>query len=145
MKGKEYTESRIEVQTYLDRLKYALQNGARIQLQLDRKVDNERDIKFTNRFTIYDLFKNEDPIAAIKRELGSLTVKNYLRTVKDEHRPYRSDMREFGKTYNESKEIYLKIRVELLSTSIQTMDNIVFIMSFHYTTVPFSKLVFPYC
>ena len=77
-------------------LKYALEHGAQITFQQDRLVDRQRDIRFTNRFTVADLFPNENPVEALKRELGKLTVDEYLRTVKDLKFPNRSEMRELA-------------------------------------------------
>lgn len=134
----EYIESKAAVQTYLDRLKYALDHGARIDFQIDRSIDEGRDIRQTNRYTLSDLFPNDDPVAALKRELKELNVTEYIKTVTDTRFPKRSPMYEFGKIYKPSKEIYIKIRVE-------TVDSFVFVMSFHYSSVPFSKQKFPYC
>ena len=78
----------------------------------------------------------------MKRELLTLTEKEYLRTVKDTRVPNKSEMREFGKTYD-SDEVYIKIRVELAST-LGTGGHITFVMSFHFAEVPFSEEVFPY-
>lgn len=74
----------------------------------------------------------------------SLKVENYIRTVKDINRPKNSEMREFGKVYEIDKEVYIKIRVEVMKSGGFGVDHIVFIMSFHYSTVPFDKLTFPY-
>ena len=70
-------ESREEVRAYLSKLRYALKNGAKIQVQLDRGVDQNRDPKYTNRSTLAQLFPDESP------ELQLLTVEEYLKTVKD--------------------------------------------------------------
>lgn len=131
-------ETKAELQTYLDRLKYALDNGANINIQVDRWVDANRSPEYTNRYTIADLFPGEDPVVAVKRELRSLTVENYVETVKDTNFPERSDWRVFGKTYFNTKEVYIKLRVEV------QVRNFVFVMSFHYTTIPFADLVFPF-
>lgn len=133
-------ETREEIDTYLAQLRYALDSGAKLVFQATRKVDEDREERFTNQFTVAHLFPNEDPQEAIKRELRQLTTGNYMRTVKDIRFPNRSEMREFGKTYNGSDEVYIKIRVELLSqTGVAT-----FVMSFHYAMIPFSQESFPY-
>ena len=85
-------ESRLEVQSYLQNLKYALSNGAAIIFQEDRQVDKKRDIRYTNRFTIAALFPDENPMDALRRELQTLTVQEYMRTVKDLRFPKREDM-----------------------------------------------------
>ena len=104
-------ESELEVRSYLQDLKYALQNGARITFQEQRLVDTKREEKYTNRFTVADLFPNENPVIALRRELQTLTIEEYMQTVKDIRYPMRSEMREFGKVYNGKGDVYIKIRV----------------------------------
>ena len=134
-------ESEIEVKSYLQDLKYALQHGAELSFQEERMVDKQRDKKFTNRYTVADLFPNEDPKAALRRELQKLTVEEYMRTVKDTRFKNRSEMREFGKVYNGTDDVYIKIRVELLSAY---GNHTTFVMSLHYAMIPFTDDMFPY-
>ena len=136
-------ESELEVNTYLANLRYALDRGAVIKVQIERRVDEGRDEKYTNAFTLTSLFQKEDLEMVIKRELKSLEKEDYIRTVKDIRFPKRSEMREFGKLYNGTEEIYIKIRVELLGEQVFG-EHMVFVMSFHYSTVPFSDITFPY-
>jgi len=77
----------------------------------------------------------------LKRELQTLTVEEYMQTVKDLRFPNRSEMREFGKVYNGKGDVYIKIRVELLS---DFGNPTTFVMSFHYAEVPFKADMFPY-
>lgn len=133
-------ESREEVETYLARLRYALDTGAKISFQEKRLVDENRPLEYTNKFTVADLFPNENPIEMLKRELRTLSVQNYLRTVKDLNFKNRSEMREFGKIYPVDKEVYIKIRVEIFGGNPTPL----FVMSFHYAMKPFSQEVFPY-
>ena len=97
------TKSRIEsvqeVRSYLQDLRYALENGARLTFQEERQVDQNRDQRYTNKFTVADLFPDENPVTALKRELQQLTVEEYMQTVKDLRFPKRSEMREFCKVY----------------------------------------------
>ena len=45
-------ESKLEVQTYIDRLKYAIKSGSvTINFQKVRNVDQDRNKKYTNRYT----------------------------------------------------------------------------------------------
>lgn len=81
-----------------------------------------------------DLFPDEDPVTALRRELQTLTIEEYMRTVKDIRYPRKSDMREFGK-------VYIKIRVELLDVD---GNHSTFVMSFHYAEIPFAPSMFPY-
>ena len=134
-------ESKIEVQNYIQDLKYALKNGAAISFQEDRQIDKERDVRHTNRFTVADLFPDENPVDALKRELQTLTVEEYMRTVKDLRFPKRSEMREFGRVYNGTDDVYIKIRVELLSAY---GNHTTFVMSFHYAITPFTPEMFQY-
>ena len=138
-------EERLEVSTYISKLVYALENNnAKITFQEERHVDNKRSVQYTNKYTVAKLFPNEDPVEAIKRELKSLKVEEYIETVKDIRFPKKSEMRVFGKCYG-SDEVYIKLRVELIQVSIGGVDDTVFVMSFHFSTVEFIDVVFPYC
>ena len=134
-------ESKLEVESYLQDLAHAIANGAQLNFQEVRQVDQDRDIHYTNRFTVADLFPNENPVTALKRELQTLTVEEYMRTVKDTRFPNKSEMREFGRVYNGKDDVYIKIRVELLTSY---GNHFVFIMSFHYAIKPFTADMFPY-
>jgi len=101
----ERIESRIEVEAYIQNLKYAIENGAKIEFQARRRVDENRDERYTNQYTVNTLFPNENPVEAIKRELLTLTVEEYMKTVKDRRFPNRSELREFGKVYNETDDV----------------------------------------
>src|SRR5690554_5573238 len=97
---KKRIESKIEVQTYLDRLKYAIESGsANLLFQKNRKVDRQRDSKYTNRYTISKLFPSEDETEVLKRELLNLKLDEYIKTVEDIRFPNKSEMRVFGKKY----------------------------------------------
>lgn len=134
-------ESELEIKSYIQNLKYALDNGAKITFQVKRLVDENREEKYTNQYTVDTLFPNENPVEALKRELKTLKVEEYIRTVKDLKFPNRSEMREFGKVYNGKDDVYIKIRVELLNLYGATMT---FVMSFHFAEKPFTKEMFPY-
>lgn len=136
-------ETKEEIEAYLANLRYALEHGAELTIQMNRQVDKDREIHHTNRYTIASLFPNENPHDALKRELKLLTSEDYIRTLKDIRYPKRSEMREFGKKYNGSEDVYIKIRVELLSSS-GFGTHTAFVMSFHYAMIPFEKEMFPY-
>lgn len=104
----ERTESELEVRTYIERLKYALDHGARITFQAKRLVDEQREERYTNQYTVRTLFPDESPEIALKRELKTLTVENYMRTVKDLRFPQRSEMREFGKVYHHTEDVSIQ-------------------------------------
>lgn len=88
-------ESETEVRAYIQNLKFALNNGAKIEFQVKRRVDDKRNEKYTNQYTVNTLFPDENPVDALKRELLMLRVEDYMRTVKDFRFPKRSEMREF--------------------------------------------------
>lgn len=134
-------ESIEEVNAYLSKLRYAIDNGAQLKIQEERQVDKNRPVMYTNKFTIPDLFPDEDPQVALRRELKTLTVEEYIKTVKDLRFPNKSEMREFGKIYAGPKEVYIKLRVEILGLAGQPP---LFVMSFHYAMKPFSEEIFPY-
>ena len=134
-------ESELEVKTYIQDLKFALNNGAQINFQAKRRVDENREEKYTNQYTINTLFPNENPVDAIKRELLTLSVEDYMQTVKDMRFPKRSEMREVGKVYNGTDDVYIKIRVELLGIYGNTTT---FVMSFHYAERALMPEMFPY-
>ena len=141
------TSKRIEdkeaVEKFLTDLKYALAHRATLIFQEARMVDANRDIRHTNRFTVADLFPDEDTREVLSRELKSLTVKDYLRTVEDAKFPNRGEMREFGKVYDGGAEVYIKVRVELLNP-LYGGKHTIFVMSFHYAETPFAQERFPY-
>lgn len=139
--SKSRIESETEIKAYIQDLRYAINNGARIQFQVRGIVDENRAERYTNQYTVRTLFPDEDPVYALKRELLSLTIEDYMRTVKDLRFPNRSDMREFGKVYNGIDEVYIKIRVELLGTH---GDATTFVMSFHFAERAFTSMMFPY-
>ena len=134
-------ESEIEVRAYIQDLRYALKNGAKIEFQIKRQVDKNRDERFTNQYTVNTLFPDENPVDALKRELMLLTVEDYMQTVKDLKFPKRSEMRQFGKVYNGNDYVYIKIRVELLGMFGEATT---FVMSFHFAEKQFSPEMFPY-
>lgn len=137
-------ESKIEVQSYLDKLKYAIQSGnVKTNFQKDRNVDLERSRKYTNRYTMGHLFPYEDEVQALKRELACLSIEEYIETVKDTRFPNRSEMRVFGKQYF-GEDIYIKVRVELVSIIHANGDSFIMVMSFHYSEWNFKENDFPH-
>jgi len=134
-------ESEMEIKAYLQNLRYALDHGAKINFQLYRRVDDQREERYTNQYTIQSLFPDEDPVKALHTELLKITVEDYIETVKDLRFANRSEMRVFGRTYLGEADVYIKIRVELLD--VYGNDKI-FVMSFHFAERAFSKEIFPY-
>lgn len=141
---KKRIETRLEVQTYIDRLRYAIESGsATINFQRERQVDKNRDREHTNRYTMSKLFPNEDEVEVLKRELTKLTVKEYIETVEDTRFKNKSEMRVFGKQFEE-KDVYIKIRVELVSIAHASGNNYIFVMSFHFAEMDLKESDFPY-
>ena len=134
-------ESRDEVRAFIQNLKYALNNGGSIQFQATRRVDEFRNEKHTNRYTVGVLFPNENPLEVLREELLTLTEEEYIRTVKDTRFPKRNEMREFGRVYNGKDDVYIKVRVELLSIDGRATT---FVMSFHFAEKAFEPEMFPY-
>ena len=134
-------ETELEIKAYIQNLKYAINKGAKIDFQVERRVDAVREERYTNRYTVNKLFPDENPVDALKRELLALKVEDYMQTVKDYRFPNRSEMREFGKVYNGNEDVYIKIRVELLG---QYGNATTFVMSFHFAEKAFTPDMFPY-
>lgn len=134
-------ETELEVKSYLQNLRYALDNNAKVEFQVERMVDRKRDEKYTNKYTVADLFPDLNPTEAVIQEIRTLSVEEYMRTIKDSRFPKRSEMREFGRLYIGKGDVYIKIRVELLSSF---GNHTTFVMSFHYAERPFGLGDFPY-
>ena len=75
-------ESEIDVKAYIQNLQFSLNNGAKIEFQGKRFVDEDRDERYTNQYTVNVLFPNENPVDVLRRELLKLSVSDYMRTVK---------------------------------------------------------------
>ena len=137
-------ETRFEVQTFIDQLKYALVvQKATLKFQRNRRVDDNRHIKYTNAYTVETLFPDDDILITLKQELLTLKVSNYIQTVRDYRYPNLNEMRVFGKCYG-NEEVYIKLRVELLSMRRARFDCHILILSFHFTDKKFNKDTFPY-
>ena len=66
-------ESKLEVETYIARLKYALKSGTARIIYLDkRQVDTRRQKKYTNKYTIDNLFPGQEPVKILNKELLKL-------------------------------------------------------------------------
>ena len=131
------------VSAYLAKIKYALEHGATVNFQRSRRGDENRDIRFTNHYTVHELFPDEVPTDALKRELLTLKISDYMGTVKDIRYPKRGAMYEFGKVYRQSDEVYIKVRVKLADLDGGGAHT-AFVMSFHFAEKPFSQCYFPY-
>lgn len=63
---KSRVESELEIKSYIQNLKYALDHGARIHFQAHRRVDEQRDVHYTNSYTIAKLFPDESPADVLR-------------------------------------------------------------------------------
>lgn len=136
------TETKEDILAFITNIRYCIESGdCKISFQFDRKNDANKDVRFTNRYTINDLFPNENPLDIMKRELVRLKSENYIETIKDLDFPDKSDLRVFGKRY--SNDVYIKIRAELLS-KILSGNNMIFVLSFHFSQYPFGDKTFPF-
>ena len=139
-----FIESKDEIVTFLDNLLYALNSGnAKIELIQDRAADKGRVDKYTNRYTLLCLFPNEDPVEKLTQELATLSVDEYIETVKDIRFEKRSPLRVFCKKYG-GEDVYIKLRVELLKMLASGIDNYILVLSFHYAEKNFIDGDFPH-
>ncbi len=137
-------EDKVEVVAYLDNLLYAIRDDqTRIIFQQERRVDESRCLKYTNRYTMLTLFPDEDVVGVLKRELHNLTVEEYVETVKDKRYKNRSEMRVFARQYA-SENVYIKIRVELLDVEFASGGHTVFVLSFHFAEEKITGDDYPY-
>ena len=103
-------KTREDVAAYLSKLRYALQDESTlIHFQEERCVDQNRQKEYTNVYTVAELFPDESPKEAMRRELANLKVQNYIETVKDIRYPKRSELWVFGKRYM-GKDVYIKFQ-----------------------------------
>ena len=131
-------QNREDVEAYLAKLKYALQDKSiLIEFQEVRYADKNRPKKYTNAYTMAKLFPDARPNDVLQRELASLDVQEYIETVKDSRYPRRSEFWVFGRKY-EGEDVYIKFRVEIIQRTH------IFIMSFHFSDIPFSEVHFPF-
>lgn len=52
-------ETELEVKAYIQNLQYALNIGATIEFQINRRVDEKRDEHYTNTYTVQTLLLGE--------------------------------------------------------------------------------------
>ena len=144
LREQRFIESKDEIVTFLDYLFYALNSSnAKIELIQDRAADKGRVDKYTNRHTLLCLFPDEDPVEALNQELATLSIDEYIETVKDIRYEKRSPLRVFCKKYG-GEDVYIKLRVELLKMLASGVDNYILVLSFHYAEKSFTDDDFPH-
>lgn len=131
-----HIESLIAVQTYLDKLKHIINNNGKINFQKHKQSEKQKNIEFTNLYTVHDLFANQDIVEAIKQELKSLDVSNYLHTVTDIKYPQKPPLWVFCKKIKE-RDVYIKIRTAIV-------EGFILVISFHYAAYTINKSDYPY-
>lgn len=133
----------LTVSTYVAKLKTVLSDpSSRLTLIHDRKNDQSRQPKFTNRYTLSTLFPNEDPVIALRRELATLSANEYIETLKDSAFPKLSDFCVFSKKY-QNDDVYIKIRVDYFSDKAYG-SKAVLVMSFHFAEFEITNSDFPH-
>lgn len=77
-------ETRFEVKTFIDQLKYAINDRyVHIEILSNCFVDLQKDKFYSNAYTLAYLFSDEERVKVMKRELSRLGLENYIETVKD--------------------------------------------------------------
>jgi len=127
--------SKQEVETVIAQLSYALTNKTRITFQEEKNSDIHRNVRFTNQYTIANLFSDEPPQKVLRREIGKLCPEEYMHSVKDTKYPNRSELHVFAREYDDY--VYIKFRVEVIVNNI-------YVISFHYSDVELNNEDFPY-
>ena len=141
METRSRIESEQEVKAYIQDLKFALNNGARIDFQARRKVDEKREERYTNQYTVEAFISEWEPIRGIEKRTVDTFCGRIYENGKRSRFPGRKEMREFGKVYNGKDDVYIKIRVELFG---MYGNATTFVMSFHFAEKPFTAEMFPY-
>lgn len=135
-------ETEAEINAFISNVRYCIESDdCQISVKSERRSEQNKDIKFTNRYAMGKLFPDEDPSDSMRRELIKLTKRNYIETLEDLDFPDRSKLRVFGKMYD--ADVYIKFRAELLSKKAYGA-NMIFVLSFHYAQYPFDGDTFPY-
>ena len=139
-------ESIDEVKGFLAKIKYLFSlKFFSLRIQYERLTDNMRNVVFTNRYTIATLFPDEDPVAALKNEVKTLSISEYMHTMKDSRFPGNTDFRVFGRKYdNHPDHVYIKLRVEIIPPKTNSPQNNVYIISFHFSDHSLTDTDFPY-
>jgi len=115
-----YIESIEDAGYFLKQLHLFLASeNCQLDIQRKRKDEDPLDPNSTIN-TILDLNYNE---ADIKEEILALTLRDYIKTVKDIKRAGSPDYRIFSKQIN-NRDIYIKLKINSL--------NRIHLMSFHY-------------
>lgn len=137
-------ETKEDVIFFIGKIRYVIESGdVKVNIIKKRRVDEERNPKFTNSYTLAKLFPNKDYVESIKDELLLLTIENYIETVKDVRFSNKTEMRVFGQVFK-TEDVYIKMRVELVNVEQAAGGKYIMIMSFHFSERKFKKEDFPF-
>jgi hypothetical protein len=132
-----------EVRLFLEELQLALSEKKSTIIISNKEIFQMGRLEFcTNMATIETLFPDEYADVALRRELKTLTEKNYMYSLKNIQYPLTSKRRVFGKRYGDD-DIYIKLRIEFDSDK-SLNKTIIFVLSFHVSTEKFHPKNFPY-
>lgn len=120
-------QSIAEVKDMLARLKYAIKSNPSFKIIVTRKSDEGKQLQYTNKYTLDNLFPNESPAEALRNELVTLSVEEYKETLTDDLYPEK-DLHVFIRQYDE-QQVFIKIRAELLTS---TGRSLLVVISFHF-------------
>lgn len=127
-----WVEQKEAVDVYLCELKAALKNTSR---QFIIKKDSPlKDMEYRTDYTIATLFPDEQPKAALRRELGKLEIHEYIENRRDSNPKFIEPLWLFGRTYNE-KEVYIKLSMREEGCS-KPKKYSVKNLSFHFAEFP---------
>ncbi len=129
-----------EVKDALAKLKYAIENNPRFKIVVTREKDTRKELQYTNQYTLSNLFPNESPVEALRRELKQLKIEEYLKSVVDDKFQEKL-LHIFIREYDE-KQVYIKFRAELLSHT--TNGSLLVVISFHFAEYMVERNDFPY-
>lgn len=125
-----WVEDSSVVSTFLAKLKFMLENPC-TSIQLDKKKSDQfKPYEYTNKFTLSNLFPNENPVDAMKRELRLLSLCDYLHTAVDVVNPKSPNYYVFAKKFD--KFVYIKVKIVVFNGSIPGQQDTILVMSFHY-------------
>lgn len=138
-----FQESKQAISTCLDQIYYLIKNNqTSISVEKYRLADSKRDPKFTNRYTLGVLFPDESETEALKRELLTLTVEEYIESIRDNRFPKLAPMRVFCKQYSNC-DVYIKLRVEMMSKELAGSGRII-VISFHFAEWKYCSTDYPF-
>jgi hypothetical protein len=137
------TESIQDVRLFIDELRAVLSvKKSEIYLLEIKSSEAGRPKFMSNIATISELFPDEFPHIALRRELMKLSHQMYMHSMADMYFPLTASFHVFGMRYGD-KDVYIKLKIEF-ETDKSLKNGTVIVISFHYSTKKFSGSDFPY-